>query len=228
MSIACGLSGALYHRAMTGEAVEMDVSLLSAAWWAAGTGIGQMIENGKVTRNRMPTSGSSPGNPFVGTYRTSDGGTIFLCTLTPGPHIHSLFEHLGLPELADDPRFADVKSLMQNWQEASDLMVAAFAARPFTYWKQHLKTYSGQWAPSQTLLDLAEDEQALANDMLFEVEALDGGKPLKLVRGPVQFNHEPVETTRAPQASEHTETFLMEIGLGWDRIENLKASGAIA
>jgi crotonobetainyl-CoA:carnitine CoA-transferase CaiB-like acyl-CoA transferase len=86
----------------------------------------------------------------------------------------------------------------------------------------------GQWAPVQSLIDLGSDEQALANDMLFEVESVDGGKPIKLVRGPVQFNHEPVKTTRAPQASEHTETFLMELGLEWDRIESLKAVGAIA
>ena len=61
-----------------------------------------------------------------------------------------------------------------------------------------------------------------------EVEASDGGAPIKLVRGPVQFNHEPVKTTRAPQASEHTETFLMELGLDWERIEKLKAAKAIA
>ena len=54
------------------------------------------------------------------------------------------------------------------------------------------------------------------------------GAPFKVVRGPVQFNHEPTTTTRAPQASEHTETFLLEIGIEWDRIESLKSKGAIA
>jgi crotonobetainyl-CoA:carnitine CoA-transferase CaiB-like acyl-CoA transferase len=202
--------------------------LLSTAWWAAGTAVDQFIESGKVMRNRMPTSGGNPGNPFGGNYRTSDGGTINLCILAPGPYIRDTFEHLGLAELATDPRFADAPALMKNWQEASELMAAAFAKQPFAYWREHLKTLKGQWAPIQSLLDLASDQQALANDMLFEVEAADGGRPIKLVRGPIQFNHTPVETTRAPQASEHTETVLMEIGLEWERIEKLKAAGAIA
>ena len=54
----------------------------------------------------------------------------------------------------------------------------------------------GQWAPFQSLLDLATDEQAIANDMIVEVELANGGAPFKVVRGPVQFNHEPLETTR--------------------------------
>ena len=37
MFIAGGISAALLHRERTGEALEMDVSLLSTAWWAAGT-----------------------------------------------------------------------------------------------------------------------------------------------------------------------------------------------
>ena len=227
MFIAGGISAALFNRERTGEGVEMDVSLLSAAWWASGANIAQGLETGKMSRNSMPISGMSARNPLMGNFRTSDGGTINLCMVSPTGLIRDSFQHLGLPEAADDPRFADVKSLLENAGAANDLIVKAIGAKPFAYWRQHLKTLKGQWAPVQSLMDLTTDDQALANDMLVNLEG-DDGKPFKVVRGPVQFNGEPVKTARAPQASEHTETFLMEIGLEWDRIESLKAKGAIA
>ena len=228
MFIAGGISAALYHRKCTGEGVELDVSLLSSAWWASGANLAQAMETGIITRNPMPVSGGSARSPFNGNYRTSDGGTINLCINSPTGLIRDTFEHLGLPELADDPRFSEPVKLFENSGAASDLMVKAFAKQTFAYWKQKLKSLKGQWAPVQTMLDLVEDDQAIANDMVIEVEGADGGAPLRLVRGPVQFDHQPLETTRAPQASEHTELVLMELGMEWDRIEALKASGAIA
>lgn len=228
MFIAGGISGALLHRERTGEAVELDVSLLSTAWWASGAVIAQGMEKGVITRNSMPTSGGGARNPFSGNFRTSDGGTINLCINTPHGLIRDTFAHLGIPEAADDPRFADALTLFENSKAASALMVEAFAKQPFAYWREHLKTMKGQWAPIQSFLELINDEQAVVNDMIIEVEGADGGAPLRLVRGPVQFNGEPLQTTRAPQASEHTEIVLLELGLDWDRIEALKAKGAIA
>jgi crotonobetainyl-CoA:carnitine CoA-transferase CaiB-like acyl-CoA transferase len=228
MFIAGGISAALLHRERTGEALELDVSLLSTAWWAAGASVTQGMETGEVMRTTMPGSLAPSVNPFMGNYETSDGGTINLCIISPTGLIRDTFEHLGIPEAADDPRFSDVLPLIQNADAAAELIAKAFGAKPFEYWRQHLKTMKGQWAPFQSLLDLADDEQALANDMVSEVEVVSGGKPFRVVRGPVQFNHEPLVTTRAPQASEHTEIVLMELGMDWDRIAELKESGAIA
>ncbi len=228
MFIAGGIAAALYNREKTGEGAELDVSLLSAAWWASGALVSQVMETGIVTRNGMPVSGGSTRNPFMGNFRTSDGGTINLCMVSPTGLIADTFAHAGVPEAANDPRFADVKLLIENAGAASDILVKAFAAQPFAYWRQHLKTLKGQWAPVQSFADLLTDEQALANDMIVEVEGGDGGAPLRLVRGPVQFDGQPVQTTRSPQASEHTELVLMELGVDWDRIEDLKAKGAIA
>jgi len=228
MFIAGGISAALLHRERTGEAVEMDVSLLSTAWWAAGASVTQGMETGEVMRTSMPGSLAPSVNPFMGNYQTSDGGTINLCIISPTGLIRDTFEHLGIPEAADDPRFSDVLPLIQNADAAAELIAKAFAGKPFEYWRQHLKTMKGQWAPFQSLIDLADDEQAIANDMIAKVELASGGKPFRVVRGPVQFNHEPLVTTRAPQASEHTEIVLMELGMDWDRIAELKESGAVA
>lgn len=227
MNIAGGIAAALFHRSQTGKPAEVDVSLMSTAWWAAASGLDLNLEYGIQMRSRMPRSGSNPGNPFQGNFKTADGGTINLCILTPGAYIRDTFEHLGLAAAADDPRFCDALSLMENWEAANEMITAAFAGQPFDYWRKHLKTMKGQWAPVQSLGDLAQDEQALANDMIFEVDAADGGKPIQLVRGPVQFDREPVNTNRAPQTAEHTESFLLEIGLDWDEIEQLKSKGAI-
>jgi crotonobetainyl-CoA:carnitine CoA-transferase CaiB-like acyl-CoA transferase len=228
MNIAGGISAALFHRERTGEASEVDVSLLSTAWWSAGASVTQGMETGETMRSLMPNVVGRSVNPFLGNYETSDGGTINLCIVSPTGYIRDAFEHLGLAEAADDPRFCEVVPLIENADAAAALITDAIGSKPFDYWREQLSTMKGQWAPFQSLVDLATDEQAIANDMIVEVEAADGGAPFKVVRGPVQFNHEPLETTRAPQASEHTEVVLMELGLDWDRIEALKESGAIA
>jgi crotonobetainyl-CoA:carnitine CoA-transferase CaiB-like acyl-CoA transferase len=226
MNIAGGISAALFHRAQTGEAIEVDASLLASAWWACGANITQGMETGVVARNVMPGTGSRV-NPFMGNYFTSDGQTINLCMPSPTGYIRDTFEHLGIPELADDPRFAEPRDLIANSAAGVEYVKAAFLKCDFAYWKQHLKTMRGPWAPFQSLLELTEDTQAIANDMIVEYEGSDG-RPYKVVRGPIQFNHEPTETTRAPQASEHTELVLMELGIEWDQIEEWKAKGAIA
>ena len=48
-----------------------------------------------------------------------------------------------------------------------------------------------------------------------------------MVTAPVQFDGAPGEPTRAPEAGEHTEEVLLELGIGWDGITALKQDGVI-
>jgi crotonobetainyl-CoA:carnitine CoA-transferase CaiB-like acyl-CoA transferase len=226
LTIAGGISAALFRREKTGEPSVVDVSLLGLAMWQLGPDVvasklyeGQTGGMPSFSRDDMP-------NPLVGMYETSDGRWIMLMGLQPDPFWPDLCQHMDRADLIDDPRFKDGRTRFENRRECIVLLREIFASRTYAEWRERLRTLKGAWAPLQKARELHDDPQAIANGYLAELHTAEGS-PFTLVANPVQFDETPVSLTPAPDHGQHTEEVLLELGLSWDDIIAHKESGAI-
>ena len=224
MAIAGGIAAALLRRARTGEASVVDVSLLATALWNLSPDV---VASKLYEHVETPSfdAGDFP-NPLVGLYRTGDDRYVSLVMLESDRFWADFCEHLGHPELVDDPRFADAGARFEHRRECRQLIADIFASAPLAQWRERLATMQGVWAPVQTARELHDDTQVIANGYLPTVDA-DDGTAVALVANPVQFDESPPALRRAPEHGQHTEEVLLELGLSWDDLVGYKERGAI-
>jgi crotonobetainyl-CoA:carnitine CoA-transferase CaiB-like acyl-CoA transferase len=224
LTIAGGISAALFHRERTGEALVVDNSLMATAMWATGASV---LAAGLFGLSTMPKyDRTNVPNPIVNTYRSADGRFLSLIMLQSDRYWAELVTRVGHPELVTDPRFVDAAARAENRKECVATLDAIFGARTFAEWRELLMEVEGVWAPVETASELLEDQQAVANGYIREIDALSGTR-FRIVPSPLQFNETPPDLTRAPEHGEHTDEVLMELGLDMDQIMELKISGAI-
>jgi crotonobetainyl-CoA:carnitine CoA-transferase CaiB-like acyl-CoA transferase len=224
LTIAGGISAALFHRERTGEAVILDNSLLAQGAWATGATI---LMAGLFGFGRMPSGDrrKTP-NPIVNNYKTKDDRFMSFVMLESDRYWADLVTKIGHPELADDPRFVDAAARAQNNVECVTILDDIFAQKTLEEWKPIMLEVEGVWSPVQTAEELLTDPQVVANDYLRDVEAASG-TVFKMVASPLQFDEEPPDLVRAPEHGEHTDEVLQELGLDMDAILDLKVKGVL-
>jgi crotonobetainyl-CoA:carnitine CoA-transferase CaiB-like acyl-CoA transferase len=221
MSVYGAIVTALYRRERTGKGANVGTSLLAAGVWAAGTFVAGALAGGRSYGLHNPTA---PTNPLINPYRSSDG-RWFMLVASP-PHWPGLAKAVGLPELLDDPRFADPRSIAEHSAELTELLDATFGSHPLAHWEDVLERARITSALIQTPEEVAHDPQLRPNDIVVPLGGDDGlqetiGSPIA-IRGLAKR-----PATRAPELGEHNDAVLRELGFSADEIERLRAGGAI-
>ncbi len=189
MTIAGGIMGALFHRERTGEATTVDVSLLGTGLWSMGAAIGPVPAARRALgahRRRAAAPAATRWSATTAPRTTATWPSAASSRASTGPRPSRL---IGLPELADDERFADAATILANGDEGYELLAAAFAERTLEEWRERLADFSGQWAIVQNTIEAAADPQSVANGY---VQRLRDRR-----RGPVPAGHGPGPVRRA-------------------------------
>jgi crotonobetainyl-CoA:carnitine CoA-transferase CaiB-like acyl-CoA transferase len=224
MSIAGGIAAGLVQKARTGIGPTIDVSLLGLAMWVLSPDV---VASGLYGGDPMPKfDRKAAANPLVGAYKTGDGRFVSLMLLQSDKFWPELCEHIGRPDLVDDPRFADAAARFENRVECVRTLDEIFASRTLDEWKRALTGMRGVWAPYQMANELVDDPQVAANGYLSKVKR-DDGQEYDLVANPVQVDETADQLPPAPEHGQHTEEILLELGLDWEAIATHKASGAV-
>jgi crotonobetainyl-CoA:carnitine CoA-transferase CaiB-like acyl-CoA transferase len=176
---------------------------------------------------KIPTGGDrreNP-NPLVNSYKTADGRWIMFVMLESDRFWADFCRHIGRDDIIDDERFSDAGRRAENKRACVELLDEVFASATLAEWLPRLATLEGVHAPMQSPLELHDDPQVVANGYISYLDTSEGELPM--VASPVQFNERAVALEHAAELGAHTEEVLLELGLDWDRIIELKTIGAV-
>lgn len=228
-----GILMALLVREKSGIGQKVDVSHLGSMITLQGLSIGlQLYLNPELpdpAEPRVRPTRKNTGNPLWNYYKCSDERWIVLGMLQPDRQWPVVCEALGIQHLINDPKFENQDVRRENTAEIIAIMDDIFITRTADEWMKTLKdTGDIICTPLQTVRDLPDDPQVIANDYIVDYDHETLGKVK--VRGlPVDLSETPGKVrAEAPEFGQHTEEVLLEMGgYTWHEIAELKEKEVI-
>ncbi len=194
-----GILAALHHRDRTGEGQNIETSLMASAMSGLVNQTSAYVAGG-VTPFRMGNA-----HPSLFPYEalpTRDDDLII--TAGNNAQFRKLCAVLGVPELANDERFADNADRTRLREELRPLLVERLKTRTAEEWFEKLNEAGVPNGPINTIKQGVEYAQKLGLQPVVQVGT--GEKTVPGVRNPITFSATPARYDLAPpELGEHTD-----------------------
>lgn len=221
--VACmAVLAKLAERNRNGQGAQLDVNLLNSALALQQSSLTSYLADGELpVRSASAAPYSAPNQAF----ETADGW-IMVAAYMPD-RWQRLCAVLGLPELADDARFATSPLRVANRPEMVAALTPAFRTRSTGDWLPVLQQADILCSPVASYADVMQHPQVAANRMIAEVQHPKHGN-VRMPGFPVDSGSANAKPHRAaPSCGQDTISVLRGAGYGDEDIAALRACGAI-
>jgi formyl-CoA transferase len=226
MHMAIGILAALQQRHKTGRGQHVEVSMQDSV-----VNIIRVSLRDRQRHDRaLPRTGNQLGRNVPGTtYPCAPGGPNDYVFIFAQPQMwQALLKVMGMPELAEDPRF---KTNDDRWKNrlALDEIVGAWTRQHGKHEVMRMLGDAGvPCGACQDTTEVLDDPHLKARDMIVDVREPVSGKTYRTVGCPIKLSDSPVEVTNPPKLGEQTGALLAELcGVSAEDLRRLKESGVV-
>lgn len=205
-----GVLAALRRRDETGEGEWVDMALLDAQVGVLANQALNYFVSGKAPKR---LGNAHPNIVPYQVFPASDGHLII--AVGNDGQFRRLCAVLGLPELADNPRYATNAARVAARSDLVPILTAETSTRARDDLLAALEGEGVPAGPINSVEDVFNDKQVLHRDMKVDLPAtgVEGGS-VASVRTPIRFRNGTLVLDRAaPALGEHTEEILKELGI---------------
>ncbi len=220
---ALSVMAALRHRDLHGEGQHIDLSLLDCSIAFLAPRSSEYLIDGTIpSRIGNRTPGTAPGQAF----RCSDGH--IMVQAGSDQMFATLCGILDRPDIAGDPRFANLQLRQSNVDVLGEALERAFLTRTGREWFDLLSEAGLIVAPIYDVAQCFADPQVQSRGMRVNIPHPGGGS-VDVVASPMRFSATPIEHYSCPPPMGEGTDDVLSTWLGYDeaKIAELRASGAV-
>ncbi len=224
MTAAFAISAALVRRTGTGQGAFVDVSMLDAALGAMGWAVSNFLIAGIEPQ---PHGNDNFTAAPSGAFRARDG--MLNIAANKQEQFVALVGALGLPALAEDPRFARREDRKRHRAALTEEIERVLATRDCAEWQA---LFNAIGVPAGAVLTVPQAlglAQVKHRELLKTIEAAPGvERPLTVTRSGFKMSGgDPDVNAPPPLLGQHSDEVLAAAGYGTAEIQRLRAAGVV-